>query len=267
MTALITGASGGIGEVFARKLAARGENVLLVARSEDKLAAICEELRAAHKVDAQFVAMDLIERDAPARLFTETERRGLVVDMLVNNAGYGSVGEFALLDLENELEMIDLNVRALVELTHRYLQGMRVRRAGSIINVGSTTSFQPVPFMATYAATKAFVLSFSEALWEENRAWGVRVMALCPGSTETNFFKVAGTETPPRNITQTPEEVVETALDALARGKGHVISGWGNFLMAEAVRFAPRALVTRIAGMILRKRYMPEDVKAVNRKS
>jgi short-subunit dehydrogenase len=259
-TALITGASGGIGEVFARKLAARGENVCLVARSEGRLAEICEELRAAHKIDAQYVALDLIERDAPARLFEETERRGLSVGMLVNNAGFGSVGEFALLDLENELRMIDLNVRALVELTHRYIVGMRERRAGSIINVGSTASFQPVPFMATYAATKAFVLSFSEALWEENRAWGVRVMALCPGSTETNFFKVAGIDTPPSNIAQTPEAVVETALAAFARGQSHVISGWGNFLMAEAGRFAPRAVVTRIAGMILRKRYKPIEV-------
>jgi short-subunit dehydrogenase len=137
---------------------------------------------------------------------------------------------------------------------------MRERHGGAIINVGSTTSFQPVPFMATYAATKAFVLSFSEALWEENRAWGVRVLALCPGSTDTNFFKAAGTETPPANIVQTPEEVVETALHALARGRGHVISGWGNFLMAEAGRFAPRSVVTRIAGMILRKRYMPKEV-------
>jgi uncharacterized protein len=260
MTALITGASGGIGEVFARKLAARGENVLLVARSGGRLAEICEELRAAHGVDAQFVAMDLTEDDAPASLFEETERRGLVVDTLVNNAGFGSVGEFALLDLGNELRMVDLNVRALVELTHRYLKGMRERRGGSIINVGSTTSFQPVPFMATYAATKAFVLSFSEALWEENRAWGVRVLALCPGSTDTNFFKVAGTETPPSNIVQTPEEVVETALRALARGRGHVISGWGNFLMAEAGRLAPRSVVTRVAGMILRKRYRPTEV-------
>ena len=259
-TALITGASGGIGEVFARKLAARGEDVLLVARSESRLAEICAELTAAHKVDAQFVALDLIERDAPARLFEETERRGLVVGTLVNNAGFGSVGEFALLDLENELRMVDLNVRALVELTHRYLKGMRERRGGAIINVGSTTSFQPVPFMATYAATKAFVLSFSEALWEENRAWGVKVLALCPGSTDTNFFKAAGTEAPPANIVQTPEEVVDTALAALARGRGHVISGWGNFLMAEAGRLAPRSFVTRVAGKILRKRYTPKEV-------
>ncbi|MCA1617639.1 MAG: SDR family NAD(P)-dependent oxidoreductase, partial [Acidobacteria bacterium] len=124
-TTLITGASSGIGEVFARKLAARGENVALVARSESKLAAVCEELRRAHGVDAQYVALDLTERDAPARLFAETERSGLEVEMLVNNAGFGAVGEFMALDLENELRMVDLNVRALLELTHRYLAPMR----------------------------------------------------------------------------------------------------------------------------------------------
>ncbi len=254
-TTLITGASSGIGEVFARKLAARGRNVMLVARTMERLAALSDELRGAHKIEAQYVALDLAEEEAPARLFAETERRGLEVEMLVNNAGFGSIGEFAELELPNELKMIDLNVRTLTELTHRYLAGMRARRRGAIINVASTTSFQPVPLMATYAATKAFVLSFSEALWEENRGYGVKVLALCPGSTATNFFEVAGTAQPPKSITQTPEEVVETALSALERGKSFVISGWSNFLMAEAGRFAPRSLVTRVAGKILRTRY------------
>ena len=253
--ALITGASGGIGEVFARKLAARGENVVLVARSEEKLAALADELRAAHDIEAQYVALDLSEKEAPARLFEETERRALEVRTLVNNAGFGSVGEFADLGLANELKMIDLNVRALTELTHRYLGPMRERREGTIINVASTASFQPVPFMATYAATKAFVLSFSEALWEENRGHGVKVLALCPGSTATRFFEVAGSKEPPPTVVQTPEEVVETGLRALERGRSFVVSGWGNFLLVEAGRFAPRSVVTRIAGRILRTRY------------
>ena len=261
---LITGASGGIGEVFARKLAARGENVFLVARSGDKLAALCDELRRTHKVDAQFFAADLTEHDAPARLFAETERRGLRVETLVNNAGYGSVGEFALLDLENELRMVDLNVRALVELTHRYLAPMRARKSGAIINVASTVAFQPVPYMATYGATKAFVLSFSEALAEENRAWGIKALALCPGSTATDFFHVAGTETPPASIVQTPEEVVDTGLRALDKGQSHVISGWKNFLLAEANRIAPRSLAARIAANIMKQRYKPT---VVNRES
>lgn len=253
-TALITGASSGIGEVFARKLAARGQNLLLVARSEERLSALASELARAHNVTATHFAADLTDESAPARLFAEAERRGLEVETLVNNAGFGSVGEFHKLDVESELRMIDLNVRALVDLSHRFLLPMRARGRGAIINVASTASFQPVPFMATYAATKAFVLSFSMALWEENRAAGVRVLALCPGSTDTNFFRVAGTETPP-NITQTPEAVVATALRALDAGKSHVVSGWGNFLMAESSRLAPRSLVTRIAGKILKQRY------------
>ena len=261
-TALITGASGGIGEVFAQKLAGRGENVFLVARSADKLAVICNALIAEHKVDAQFFALDLTEGDAPARLYEETGRRGLEVETLVNNAGYGSMGEFALLDMGNELRMIDLNVRALAELTHRYLVPMRERGRGAIINVASTVAFQPVPFMATYAATKAFVLSFSEALWEENRAHGVKVLALCPGSTATNFFDAAGSAPPPRSVVQTPEEVVEAGLHALDAGKGHVVSGWKNFLLAESNRLAPRSLSTRLAGMILKKRYKPKRVNS-----
>jgi len=189
-TTLITGASSGIGEVFARRLAARGENVLLVARSSERLATICNELgRANTSVNAQYVAIDLSERDAPARLFEETEARGLIVETLINNAGFGSMGDLLAQDMERELNMIDLNVRALVELTYRYLTGMRARKAGAIINVASTAAFQPVPFMATYAATKAFVLSFSEALWEENRPLGIKVMALCPGVTNTNFSR------------------------------------------------------------------------------
>lgn len=259
-TTLITGASGGIGEVFARKYAERGESLVLVARSAGKLAALCDELRSAHKIDAQFVALDLSEREAPAELFEETKRRGLEVETLVNNAGFGAVGEYALLDLENQLQMIDLNVRSLAELSHRYLVPMRERRRGAIINVASTVAFQPVPFMATYAATKAFVLSLSEALWEENRAHGIKVLALCPGSTATNFFNVAGSKTPPAGIMQTPEEVVETALRALGRGQSHVVSGWGNFLLAEAGRFVPRSIVTRVAGKVLRTRYKPDGI-------
>src|SRR5215207_8317785 len=262
-TALITGASGGLGEVFARKFAARGENVFLGARSGDKLAVICNALIAGHKVDAQFFALDLTEGDAPARLYEETARRGLEVETLVNNAGYGSMAEFALLDAENELRMIDLNVRALAGLTHLYLGPMRERGRGAIINVASTVAFQPVPFMATYAATKAFVLSFSEALWEENRAHGVKVLALCPGSTDTNFFDAAGGETPPRSVVQTPAEVVEAGLRALDAGKSHVISGWKNFFVAESNRLAPRSLATRLAGMILKQRYKPKEKSGV----
>lgn len=254
-TTLITGASSGIGEVFARRLAARGENVLLVARSGEKLATICNELGRANNINAQYVAIDLSERNAPALLYEETERRGLSVEMLINNAGFGSMGDFMAHEIERELNMIDLNVRALVELTYRYLAPMRERRSGAIINVASTAAFQPVPFMANYAATKAFVLSFSEALWEENRPFGIKVMALCPGVTDTNFFEAARIERPPMRIVQTPEKVVETALRGLERGRSHVISGWANYLLTESERLVPRSVIARLVGNVLRPRY------------
>jgi uncharacterized protein len=251
-TTLITGASSGIGEAFARRLAALGRNVLLVARSEGKLVSLCNELGRINSIRAQYVAMDLLKPESPARLFAETKERGLEIDMLINNAGFGSMGEFTKLDLGRELDMIDLNVKALVDLTYRFLLPMRDRKHGTIINVASTAGFQPVPFMATYAATKAFVLCFSEALWEENRPYGVHVMALCPGVTETNFFEAAQVQMPPLRSPQTPEDVVDTALRGLARGKSHTVSGWTNLLMIESERLVPRSLVARIAGRALR---------------
>jgi len=251
-TTLITGASSGIGEAFARKLATQGHDLVLVARSEDKLIALCNELGRSQTIRAQYVAIDLFEPDAPARLLAETVKRNLEIDLLINNAGFGSMGDFAKLDLELELKMIDLNVRSLVELTHRFLQPMRERKRGSIINVASTAGFQGVPFMATYAATKAFVLSFSEALWEENRPYGIKVMALCPGVTETGFFVASQMEKPPARFSQSSEDVVETALRGLKRGKSSIISGWPNLFMIEMERIVPRSLILRAAGAVLR---------------
>lgn len=254
-TTLITGASSGIGAAFARKLAARGRNVLLVARSEDKLIALCNELGRLTSIRAQYLAIDLQQPDAAAQLFEETQKRELEIDMLINNAGFGSMGDFVRLDLNRELEIIQLNIRALVDLTHRFLQPMRDRKRGTIINVASTAGFQAVPYMATYAASKAFVLSFSEALWDENRMHGVHVMALCPGVTETNFFEASGIDQPPMRTIQTAEEVVDTALRALDRQKSTVISGWTNLFTVAAERFFPRAFVTKVAGKALRSRF------------
>lgn len=254
-TTLITGASTGIGAAFARKLAARGRNVLLVARSEDKLIALCNELGRLTSIRAQYFALDLRQPDAAAQLFEETKKRELKIDMLINNAGFGSMGDFSKLDLDRELEMIQLNVRAVVDLTHYFLPPMRERKRGTIINVASTAAFQAVPYMATYAATKAFVLSFSEALSEENRAHGIQVMALCPGVTETNFFNASQIDRPPMRTIQTAEEVVDTALRGLARQKSLVISGWTNWFTIEAERFVPRSVVTKVAGKGLRSRF------------
>jgi short-subunit dehydrogenase len=220
-TTLITGASGGIGEEFARRLAGRGDDLLLVARSGEKLLALCDELGRAHGVRCQHVALDLTQGGARRRLFAEARSRGLEVATLVNNAGFGSMGDFASLDPARELNMIELNVAALVELTHLFLAPMRERGGGAIINVASTAAFQPVPYMATYAATKAFVLSFSEALWEENRARGIKVLALC--------------------------------LDALGQNRSHVISGWHNYALAEAQRLVSRPFVARFIGKAMRK--------------
>ena len=251
-TTLITGASSGIGEAFARALAGRGHNLLLVARSEEKLSQLCSELSGASSLDCQYVGLDLSKPESPAKLFDETKTRGLEIDLLINNAGFGSMGEFATQDLAHELNMIDLNVRSLVEMSYRFLRPMRERKSGAIINVASTAGFQPVPYMATYAATKAFVLSFSEALWEENRPYGIEVMALCPGVTQTGFFDAAHIQKPPARTVETPEQVVETALRGLKRRKSSIISGAPNKLMVVTERLMPRSVVLRTIGSVMR---------------
>lgn len=249
---LITGASSGIGEAFARSLAVRGNNLLLVARSEDKLRRFCSELGRTSSIHCQSVALDLSKPESPAKLFEETKNRGLEIDLLINNAGFGSMGDFGGLDLTYELNMVDLNVRSLVETTYRFLQPMRERKSGAIINVASTAGFQPVPYMATYAATKAFVLSFSEALWEENRPYGIEVLALCPGVTETGFFAASQIQKPPARTVETPEQVVETALRGLKRRKSSIISGTANKFMVATERFMPRSFVLRTIGSVMR---------------
>ena len=253
---LITGASGGIGEAFAGRLAAEKHNLVLVARSGDKLQQICDELESKHGVTADYIVLDLTEFEADKQLFEETEKNGIEIDWLINNAGFGSMGDFAGLELDRELQMIDLNISALVALTHRYLQGMRERRRGTIINVSSAAGFQPIPFMATYAATKAFVTAFSEAIAEENRPYGVQVLALCPGSTETNFHEAAGMD---RALAvkgqETPEQVVETAMNAVGTGRSKIVSGWANWAVASVTNLVPNSLITRTMAKAMRGRF------------
>jgi uncharacterized protein len=229
--------------------------LLLVARSSEKLANLCSELGRAHGVNAQYVALDLSEPDAPHRLFEEAWGRGFEIDLLINNAGFGLIGDFEKSSLDRQLNMIDLNVRALTELCHRFLGPMRERRSGAIINVASTAAFQSVPYFAVYAATKSYVLALSEALWDENREYGIKVLALCPGVTDTGFFEAANTTKPGLRTVQTPEQVVDTGLKALAAGRNHVISGWTNYLMTEAERLIPRTLITRVAGKAFRAQH------------
>lgn len=264
---LITGASSGIGEAFARRLAAEKHNLVLVARSENKLHELCDELMLEHQITAHYVALDLTDFEADKKLFAETEKHGFEIEWLINNAGFGSMGDFATLELENELEMVTLNIQALIALTHRYLPPMRTRRNGVIINVASTASFQPVPFMATYAATKAFVRSFSEAIAEENRPHGITITALCPGPTETNFFDAANIGANVQDDfmkkgMQTSEAVVEAGLSAVNHGKATVVSGWSNWLGARLVNFVPNALITRVVGGVLRPKFEKLKVKS-----
>jgi uncharacterized protein len=257
---LITGASSGIGEAFARRLAVEKHDLVLVARSEKALHELCDELMLVHKITAHYVVIDLTEADADQRLFEETERHGFEIDWLINNAGFGSYGDFSRLEIGREKQMIDLNIRALVALTHRYLHGMRKRKRGTIINVSSAAGFQPIPFMSTYAATKAFVNSFSEAIAAENRPFGIRVMALCPGPTATNFQAVANFDLPVEiKGKQTAEEVVETALRGVRSGRTRITSGLMNDVVSRVVNFVPNIVITRLMAKALRSKYQENE--------
>ena len=257
---LITGASSGIGEGFARRLASDRHDLVLVARSETALHELCDELMLKHQITAHYVVLDLAEPGADLILVEETMRHGFEVDWLINNAGFGSVGDFAKLDVERELEMIDLNVRSLVAITHRYLQEMRKRRHGTIINVSSAAGFQPLPFMATYAATKAFVSSFSEAIAEENRPFSIQVLALCPGSTKTNFFAASNIDRPIQiKGQQTVEDVIETAMRAVKNGRTKVVSGFANKIGSLLVSYMPNGVTTRVMARALRSRFQGKE--------
>ena len=257
---LITGASSGIGEGFARRLAAEGHNLVLVARTEKKLHELCDELMLKHDIMAHYVVLDLAEPNADLKLCEETDRHNLEIDWLINNAGFGSVGDFAKLDIDHEIQMIELNIVALVAVTHAYLKKMRERKSGTIINVSSAAGFQPIPFMATYAATKAFVSSFSEAIAEENRPYGIQVLALCPGSTKTNFFAASGIDKPIQvKGQQSVEEVVETAMRAVRSHRVKVVSGVANKIGAFLGTYVPSFISRRVTASVLRSRFQGDN--------
>ena len=253
LRALVTGASSGIGAVYARALRARGERLVLVARRADRLAELARDLGGEEW--AMAIPSDLSLPDAAGLLFDEIEGRGVAVDLLVNNAGLGHTAPFEQQPLDIVRAMLDVNVRALVELTHAVLPGMKERRRGRIVNVASNAAFQPVPFLTVYAATKAFVLSFTEGLAEELRGSGIRVQGLCPGLTRTEFLEVAGTHQGLK-VTRTPmmtaEQVVEASLRGLDRGTLRVITGWTNRLAVFAQRFVPAAVPRRVAAELYR---------------
>ncbi len=215
-TALITGAASGIGEAFARELARRGMQLVVVGRSGARLHALAEELVEHHQSQVEVVVADLTLEGTASRIQSHVEGRGLQVHVLINNAGFGVHGQFEVLDPQRDRQQVMLDVAAVVDLTHAFVPSMVARGAGAIINVASTAAFQPLPYMAVYGGSKAFVLSFSEALAEEMRGRGVRVLALCPGATQTAFFDVAG-EDASVGRRRTPQQVVSTSLRALER--------------------------------------------------
>jgi uncharacterized protein len=245
--ALVTGASAGLGVEFARQLSKRGYTLVLAARRKDRLDQLAKELG-----NARAVAIDLSTKDAAAKLLADIERNGEQVDLLVNNAGFGLIGRFAELDAGRLRQMIDLNVGTLTDLCRAVAPGMIERKSGAILNVASTAAFQPGPKMAVYFATKAFVLSLTEALHEELEPHGIKVSCLCPGPTRTEFGEVAGFGGSGlfEKVAMTAAEVVETGIEGLDRNKAVVIPGVVNKITANSGRFAPRSVVRKIAGAI-----------------
>ena len=252
---LITGASSGIGECFARAIARRGHNLVLTARSEGRLSQLAADLVREHSIKVEVIAADLSVRDAAPRLVATLNDRNLSISVLVNNAAFGGRGKFWELPIDRQMAMVRLNINSLAELSYLLLPAMVERGEGSIINVSSTASFQPLAYTATYAATKAFVTSFSMGLAEEVRPHGIRVVTLCPGGTRTHFFEAGnyGVRTLPGGL-QDPNEVVEDALRKLDRGGGLVIPRLLNKLGVFVQRFGPRQTVAKLAAMAFRPR-------------
>lgn len=255
-TALVTGASSGIGEAISRKLAEAGAQLVLVARSEAVLSRLAVELSKNYGSHCTVIAVDLSAPDCAAHLQREIESKNLQIDILINNAGFGTYGPFETLSAETELGEIALNISAVVSLTHAFIPGMLARQSGAILNIASTAAFQPAPYMAVYAATKAFVLSFSEALWAEFYGRGVHVAALCPGPVDTGFIDKL--EDPSIRLTSVfsktvkPEYVADMALNALQSSRPTHIVGFKNWLLANSIRFAPRSAVAQAGAKMLK---------------
>ena len=254
--ALVTGASSGLGELFARKLAESGRDVVIVARRADRLEQLRDEISVRQGVRIEAIAIDLAAQGSAQNLFDQLAGRGIAVSTLINNAGYGANGSFAAMDMAAQSRMIDLNCRTLMELCHLALPHMIARREGGILNVASTAAFQPGPWMSVYYATKAFVLNFSQGLHEEVKDQGVRVAALCPGPTATEFADVASMADSRlfTHFAMTPEKVVSDGLAALKSNQAVRISGARNWIMAQSNRIAPRAMVRQMVGRLQRSR-------------
>jgi short-subunit dehydrogenase len=245
-TSVVTGASSGIGAAIAKELASRGHSLALVARREERLRTLATELTSAYGVAAEVIAADLGDPAERDRLADELRGRGRVVEVLVNNAGFGHQADFATSPRERMVEMVNINVETVVDLTSRFLTGMVDRGRGSVINIASTAAFQPLPGSAVYAASKAFVLSFSEALRTELRGSGVTVTAVCPGPVRTEFMDVAGfggvEDRTPGAVWMTPDDLAKHAVDGAAHDRRVVVPGALNRATALAGQHSPRAL-------------------------
>jgi uncharacterized protein len=251
-SALVTGASAGIGWSLARQLAAGGAHLVLTARRTDRLQRLAAELSGSHGVRTEVFAADLGRPEAPGEIQAFTAGKGIEVELLINNAGFGVYGNFHEAPPDRLLKMVQVNCSAVVELTRLYAPEMVQRRHGDIMIVASTAAFQPVPFISAYAATKAFDLIFAGGIAEELRPFGVRVCALCPGSTTTEFQEVAHQPDRAFRVAQTADEVARAGLEGLAKGKSLVISGTRNRLMVESQRLAPRGFVAKMAAKMMR---------------
>ena len=239
--ALITGASSGIGAEFASQLAGRGMHLILAARRKERMTQLATELNTRHGTRCHVVTIDLAEPESGQLLYEEVCRLGVDVELLVNNAGVGMIGQIETTLPEDVRKMLNVNLLTLTDLTYRILPDMLNRGHGAIINVSSQAAFQPVAFMGAYAASKSYILHFSEALWAEARSRGVTVMALCPGVTRTDFFDTAGAAGwLEKHTSQTPTRVVKVALRALETRRQYVVPGWGNYLMTLLVRMTTR---------------------------
>lgn len=250
---LITGASSGIGLELAKLCAENKRNLILVARRSDELQHVKKELEEAHTIDIVIIPHDLSKPHSAKELYDMILSRGLTVDMLINNAGFGDYGMFVETDLEKELNMIDLNVKALTELTKHVSKGMKAHGSGYIMNVASTAAFQPGPLMAVYFATKAYVLSFSEAIANELAPFGVFVTALCPGPTNTKFQDRAFGDGSFFKGAMTPQDVAKIGYAGMMKKKRVIVPGLRNKLLAFSVRLTPRNVVTRITRKMFEK--------------
>lgn len=254
-TALITGASSGIGQAFAYSLAKKGMNLVLVARSANKLEMMAAELYHQYGIQVDVITADLSTEKAAISVYEQTQKKGLVINLLINNAGFSTNGNFENISLAKDHQQVMLNVVSVVDLTHAFIPDMLAKGEGAIINVGSTTSFYPLAYQAVYAASKAFVLSFSEGLWAEYQGRGIKVLALCPGATDTEFFQTMG-----RNVKlkkHTPQEVVRIALSALDKNQHYVIPGFkNNFESRFLPRLLPRSWVAKLVATVSQTVYL-----------